>query len=140
DTDLLDGIAANFFGDGVEILKKWLDETIELVAYWSEEKRTALKQTDAEVGLEREELGAYGGLLNAVGHVAHGFHNSAKTRHKIKQFKVVNIHASKGLWPIFGQIVELGERFSTIDEFDRQIDPRSERFDFTRDKESGGAI
>src|SRR5688500_6075013 len=87
---------ANLLRNVFEILKKRLDESIELVTRRCHAKRTPLKQTYAEALFELKNLRAHRGLLNPVGHLTNGFRNATMPRHIIEQFEVVDVHAHRG--------------------------------------------
>ena len=52
----------------------------------------ALKQGDAEKFLQLNYLAADGGLLNAIGHAAHGLADAPMFGHVVEKFEVMDVH------------------------------------------------
>ena len=59
-----------------------------------------MEEGGAKEFFELDDLAADGGLLNAVGHVAHGFADAAVFGDVIEEFKVVNVHRI-ALWAYY---------------------------------------
>src|ERR1041384_6671924 len=92
DADLLARATAQFLRHGVYVVEKRLDKTIKFFSGRSENKRAALKKRQAERILELQNLGADGGLLNAVRNVAHCLTDPTVTGHVIEKFEVMDVH------------------------------------------------
>src|SRR2546426_63330 len=87
--------AANFVSSRIEIVEERLDELIKVLALRRQLERPPTKQRHAEEFLQLNDLAAHGGLLNAVGHIAHGFADATMFGDVIKQFEVMNVHRTK---------------------------------------------
>lgn len=74
------------------------DEIIKCLTLPRELEGAALVQGDAEGVLELQDLGADGGLLNAVGHGPCGSADAAVTCHVVEEFEVMDVHAGERLY------------------------------------------
>ena len=77
---------------GFEVLEERPHISKQLLPFGGESERTALKQLRAEVFLEQQDLAADGGLLDAVGNMAHGAADASVLRDMVKQLQMMNIH------------------------------------------------
>src|SRR5262245_16387817 len=92
DAEMLGNATLQLFSHRPEVVEKGLNKIIQFPPLRREGKGPPLKQGDAEEFLQLDHLAAYGGLLDAIRHVAHGFGNAAVARHIIKKLEVVNVH------------------------------------------------
>jgi hypothetical protein len=74
--------------------KEGLDELVQGFTFAGKSEGAAMEKGDAESGFELEDLGADGGLLDAVGDVASGSADPFVMGDVIKEFEVVDIHKS----------------------------------------------
>lgn len=83
-------------GDVFEAGEEGIDEIVELFTCRSQGERATMEQPHFEVFLELENLPADGGLLDAVGHSAHGFSDAFKFGDVVKELEMMNVHAEWG--------------------------------------------
>src|SRR6185295_4568437 len=94
DANVLRDAASNPVRHGRQVLKERGDECEQFLSLRGQRERAALKERHAEGFLQLDDLAAHGRLLDAIGHVANGLADAAVPGNIIKQFEVVNIHAS----------------------------------------------
>jgi hypothetical protein len=79
-------------GDCFGMVEERAGEILEFFAVGCEAKRLPVEQLRAEVLFQKQNLAAYGGLLDAVGDVPHGAADAAMLRDVIEQFEMMEIH------------------------------------------------
>ena len=90
--DELSGFAANLFTHQLDVGEERLDERVEFCPGRRELKRAPIEELRSEVFLQLQNLHAHGGLLNAVGNVAHSLADAFVAGDVIEQLQMVNVH------------------------------------------------
>ena len=81
--------------DGGQLPEEGLDELEEFDSSRQQLEGAATEEFHSQVRFELEQLSADGRLLDAVGHVAHRFHDASVPRHVVEQLQMVDIHPAK---------------------------------------------
>lgn len=82
-------------GDGIGVVEERPGEIVEFLAFGSEAEGLSVEEFGAEVLFELEHLAADGGLLNAVGDVAHGATDASMFRNVVEEFEVMEVHRGR---------------------------------------------
>ena len=82
--------------DLFEAGEKGIDEIVELFTCRSQGERATMEQPHFEESLKLENLPADCGLLDAVGHSAHGFSDAFKFGDVVKELEMMNVHTEWG--------------------------------------------
>ena len=83
--------ATELVGDATNIFEERPDKIVKLLPRGGELKGAALEKSLVEIFLEPKKLPADGGLLNAIGNVAHRAADTAVARDIIKQLQLMNV-------------------------------------------------
>jgi len=86
------GGAVQFFTDLGHVAEERFDEAEQFLARGREFERATFVERDAEVALERVDLGADGGLLDAVGHEPHRAGDATRLGDVIEKLQLVRVH------------------------------------------------